>query len=367
MEKFFIKRSVEKISGALAACDEQPDRHNRGAAVLFRMAVVVPIIVLLGLFVAPVRAQSLMVWGDNSRGQVSDAPTGDFEAISFGSFLGNALRRDGTSVVWGKNVAGQPIVLPSELTTERFRAVTTGRDDSILIRNDGTLAAISQNPALANVPTGDYRSVAVSAANAVAIAKDGSLATWGSDSPFMSNSLLNAPIGRKFEEVSSRVFYALALDKQGTLYGWGRGAQGTNVLLNWPATPEDPQIYYRPGEKYEAISAGNVHALALRKDGTVTGWGSAASEALNPPTHVRFKAIAAGWGFSVGLATDGTLWGWGAPVAGAPDVRLWTFESQGWTRYGDSGHFYFPNRRFGSVAAGAFNAIAVTADGGPGH
>ena len=86
---------------------------------------------------------------------------------------------------------------------------------------------------------------------------------------------------------------------------------GTNVLEGWPTTAADPAIHYVPDQSFKAMAAGNVHALAIRRDGTVTGWGNATGGALEPPTHVRFKAVAAGWGFSVGLSTDGTLWGLG--------------------------------------------------------
>jgi hypothetical protein len=246
-----------------------------------------------------------------------------------------------------------------------------GRDDAVLIRQDGTLAAFGRSALIANVPAGFYRAVTVAGVHAVAIGDDGNLTAWGSDiapppSPPLTG-LLNAPQGGPFKEVDSRTLYSLALHEDGTIYGWGQAANGTNVLAGWTPTPEDSANFYVPGEVFKTMSAGNVHALAVRPDGTVAGWGNATGGALAPPTHVKFKAVAAGWGFSLGLSTDGILWGWGTPIRlvsppGPFPTQAWTFASEGWTRYGDSQHYYIPNERFQSISAAAFHAMAITAD-----
>ena len=235
-----------------------------------------------------------------------------------------------------------------------------------MIRSDGTLAGFGQTASVRNVPAGSYHAVAVAAVHAVAIAHDGSLMTWGSDSsPLVTGAvvtgLLNAPEGGPFKEVAARVLYSLALHEDGTLFFWGQKPSGTNFLDGWVPTPEDPKIFHFPGETFKAIAAGNVHALAIRPDGNVTGWGNETGGALQPPAHVRFKAVAAGAGFSIGLETNGTLWGWGTPAKSSVTAQAWTFASQGWTRYGDSEHYYIPGERFKSIAAAAFHIMAITA------
>lgn len=315
-----------------------------------------------------VQAQELMIWGDDTSGQISGAPEGDFKAVAGGAINGLALRWDRTPVLWGSGPIGPPPI-PEELASEKFFDITIGRDDVVLIRLDGTLAAVGRNAPLSDVPAGSYHDVAVAVAHAVAIADDGTLVTWGSDHPPPPNGaltgLLNAPSGGPFFEVDATLFYALALHVDGTLYGWGHGANGTNVLAGWPSTPEDPRIFYIPGQSFKAISAGTVHALAIREDGTVTGWGNGTGGALEPPVHVRFKAVSAGWGFSIGLSTNGTLWGWGTPFKSPYAAQPWTFESQGWTRYGDTGQYYIPGERFKSISAGAFHVTAITAGRSP--
>jgi alpha-tubulin suppressor-like RCC1 family protein len=308
---------------------------------------------------------ALEVWGDDTYGQVSDAPDGDFKAIAGGSLNGLALRRNGTPVLWGRSTAqvGAPTIPPA-LAAERFRSAALGRDDAVLIRQNGSLAAFGKNPPVASVPGGSYRAVAVAAVHAVAIADDGKLEAWGSDSFTLPDGsvlsgLLNAPESGTYKEVDASVLYSLALREDGTLFGWGHEAQGFNVLAGWTPTPEDPGIFYRPNEAFKAIAAGNVHALAIQPNGTVTGWGN--PSALGAPTHVRFKAVSAGWGFSIGLQTDGTLWGWGKPVAAPGAAQAWTFGSVGWTPYGDSGHYYVPGERFKTIATAAFHVMAIKA------
>jgi hypothetical protein len=308
-----------------------------------------------------------MVWGDDTWGQVSDAPHGDVKDIASGGAInGLALRWDKSPLLWGLGPIG-PTSIPDELAGDRFRTIALGRDNGVMVRLDGTLAAFGQSALIQDVPSGLYRAATVASVHAVAIAKDGTLVAWGSDSlppPFSSlTGLLNAPTSGPFREVAARLFYSLALAEDGTLYGWGHPGQGTNVLEGWTPTSEDAAIFYIPDQSFKAIAAGNTHALAIKADGTVTGWGNGTGGALQPPPGVRFKAVAAGWGFSIGLATDGTLWGWGTPMFLTTPFPTdeWTFASQGWTRYGDTDTYFFPGERFQSIGAAAFHVMAITA------
>lgn len=319
------------------------------------------LVVLLSL-AASLQAQELRVWGDDTYGQISTAPTVEIKAVVGGAINLLALRADGRPILAGAGPIGPPPI-PASLASGPFQAAAIGRDDALLIRTDGTLAGFGRNPSILDVPPGAYRAVAVAGGHAVAIGDDGRLTVWGPTPGGPLADLLNAPQGGPFKAVDAEAGYALALHEDGTLYGWGYPSQGTNVLAEWTPTPGNPRVSYIPGETYSAVSAGNVHALALRPDGTVTGWGNDSAGALDPPTHVKFKAIAAGWGFSLGLSTDGTLWGWGRPVVLVSPfaTAAWTFESQGWTRYENTGHFYIPNETFSSISASAFNAMAITA------
>ncbi len=320
-------------------------------------------LLLLALVVAPARAQFVMVWGDDTYGQISEAPVEPVKAVAGGSLQGLALREDGTPILWRTGPAPiGPVEIPASLQTGRYRAIDIARDDAVMLRVDGTLVAFGRNPPLAQVPAGRYRAAAVAAEHALALAQSGRLKAWGAAPDGPRPDLLLVPPGR-YKAVDASVWYSLALRVDGTVLAWGYPPAG--VLSGWATTPESTKFSYRPGEKYKSIAAGNVHALAIRPDGTVTGWGNNAGGALDAPTHVRFKAVACGWGFSLGLSTDGTLWGWGTPHFLPPafpfQTRPWTFASEGWTRYGDTQHYYIPDERFTSINAAAFHAMAITA------
>src|SRR5688572_23103303 len=125
---------------------------------------------------------TLMVWGDNASSQISGAPDGKFKAIAAGgSINGLALQWDSTPILWGVGPTGPPPI-PDALATEKFHAVALGRDDAVLTRPDGTLAAFGKNAPVTSVPAGSYHAVTVASVHAVAIAHDGALTTWGSDS-----------------------------------------------------------------------------------------------------------------------------------------------------------------------------------------
>ena len=95
-----------------------------------------------------------------------------------------------------------------------------------------------------------------------------------------------------------------------------------------------------------AIAAGVRHALALRADGSVVGWGSRDDlAAWQPPAGSGvFTAISAGSGFSVGIRRDGTVAAWGNPGYGKLAVP--------------------PNlERVVAIGCGSFHALALRDDG----
>jgi alpha-tubulin suppressor-like RCC1 family protein len=315
------------------------------------------------------------VWGNNEAGQVANAPKKNVKAIARGGSLnGLALNADGTPFFWGdgRNATGIPLSFwPASLAAEKFRAVALGRDDAVLIRENGTLVTFGRTAELKlTLPEGMYEAVAVGY-NAVAIRKnDRTLKSWGPDTYTFSDppragekvtGLLNAPRGW-FKEVAARTLYSLALDVDGYLYFWGDPppvAPGQPPFLqDWLPTNDGPNVFRFPDEKFDAIAAGNAHALALRQSGTVMGWGIGNSG--TPPPEVHFKAIAAGSGFSLGLADNGTLWGWGKPVMKAPATTIgWVFGDQpGWEAVG--GAYRFVGEQFVEIAAAAFHVVALS-------
>jgi alpha-tubulin suppressor-like RCC1 family protein len=349
-------------------------------APLRRLKLTLAVIALVGPC-ASAQAQTLRVWGTDANRQISGAPEGRFKALGAGgAFQAVALAINGEAVLWGGD--GDPVAispLSSRFKNEKFRAVDEGRTQAVLIRRDWTLAVWNANhPLIGQPPSGRFRAVACGNNHAVAIAADGTLRAWGT-----GDVLLNVPQGGPFQDVRAHTLSSLALREDGTLFGWGVGARGIDIFRGaasatsppqtapWTPTPEDPENFYLPGETFTTIGIGNDHALAVRSDGTVKGWGRIAGGALDAPPHVRFVAVGAGAGYSVGISTDGILWGWGTPAASPfppPPTRVpaptqsWSFASVGWTRHGDTPFYYVPDERFRAVGASAFHVAAITDD-----
>ncbi|MBI3044835.1 MAG: fibronectin type III domain-containing protein [Betaproteobacteria bacterium] len=78
------------------------------------------------------------------------------------------------------------------------------------------------------------------------------------------------------------------------------------------ATTPDNQAPTSPAGIGAAIAAGGNHSLAVRTDGTVTGWGdNAAGQITVPGTATGVLAIAAGGSHSLALKSDDTMVAWG--------------------------------------------------------
>jgi hypothetical protein len=70
-----------------------------------------------------------------------------------------------------------------------------------------------------------------------------------------------------------------------------------------------------------AVAAGNLHALALRADGSVFGWGdNAVGEIEIPASATNVTAIAAAGQHSLALRRDGSVVAWGSNLYGESDV-----------------------------------------------
>lgn len=166
------------------------------------------------------------------------------------------------------------------------------------------------------------------------------------------------PVAVKFDavDVSSKGEHVLALARDGSVWAWGRGDAGQLGIGPLPmvnyktrsARVENfvPYPVRIPGlTDVVAISTGDMHSLALLKDGTVRAWGENRYGQLGDGTTINRNtpmpvagvgnatAIAALSGSSVAVLSDGTAMAWGttfvnpdprrlpAPVVGARGLR----------------------------------------------
>jgi alpha-tubulin suppressor-like RCC1 family protein/ABC-type transport system involved in multi-copper enzyme maturation permease subunit len=143
---------------------------------------------------------------------------------------------------------------------------------------------------------------------------------------------------------------------------------GTNLSAN--PKPE------RDGTEsdWEIVAGGQSHFLALKKDGTLWGWGdnhygqlgSAAREFANRPVRIGedadWKAIFAAAAVSIGVKRDGSVWKWGglgfgpngwAGWKGGPHPRPenWNLDGTGWVALAGEPGFDLALRRDGTLWA----------------
>ncbi len=258
---------------------------------------------------------SLWVWGLNEDSLLGDGtsykniPTrvdssNDWQSICAGWASNLALKKDGSLWAWGKNENGQL----GDGTFEPKKTPT--RIDS----------------------SNDWKSISIGSGYSLGIKKDGSLWEWGyiqNESSDGNGKKLNIPtkIGNSNDWLTISVGgnYSLALKKDGSLWAWGLNSNGQLGVGTQNFKNEPTQIGV--SNDWLSISAGiakGAHSLAIKKDGSLWGWGANYSDQLGDssiknqvsvPSRIGnsndWLSIGAGDSHSLGIKKDGSLWAWG--------------------------------------------------------
>ena len=138
--------------------------------------------------------------------------------------------------------------------------------------------------------------------------------------------------GKKVVQISAGVSFSLALTADGKVYAWGDNyygqlGNGTNTRSSIPV--EVGASSRMANKKIVAIAAGGFHSLALASDGSLFAWGdneygqlgaNSSAFSVNSPVLVdqsgvlkgkRIVAISAGDLHSLALSCDGSVFAWG--------------------------------------------------------
>jgi alpha-tubulin suppressor-like RCC1 family protein len=173
---------------------------------------------------------TLWAWGENYWGQLGDGTTtqrsspvqigSGYSAVAAGQWHSVAIKTDGTLWAWGNNSGGQ---LGDGTTTQRLSPVPVGSG---------------------------YRAVAAQYEQTFALKTDGTLWAWGDNAYgqlgdgtiaciFCANPTFNNPnpkqIGSGYSAVAAGIRYTLALATDGTLRSWGsntHGQLGTGLFMD---------------------------------------------------------------------------------------------------------------------------------------
>ena len=174
--------------------------------------------------------------------------------------------------------------------------------------------------------------VAASANSAYALQQNGTVWAWGDNSTGELGpgraALFNGHPGvvrtlHSVVAIAAGDFSAYALRRDGTLWAWGNNAFG-EIAQPLRMESSDVPLRVRHLSDVVSVSAGASSAYALRRDGSVWGWGSNALGQLARPSWLVARAVplrivplaqvvaitaSASSGFA--LRPNGTVWAWG--------------------------------------------------------
>jgi alpha-tubulin suppressor-like RCC1 family protein len=308
---------------------------------------------------------ALWVWGRNNYGQlgVNDTTTRstpvttllgetNWKSISGGYANTGTLKTNGTLWNWGLNNSGE---LGGNNLTSRSTPVTT------LL--GGT----------------NWKSISCATAYAVALKTDGTLWTWGYTSfgqlgiNSAGNLSKSTPVttllgGTNWKSIACVGYHVVATKTDGTLWAWGDNRNG-QLGVNDTTTRSTPVTTLLGGNNWKSIACGFSHTIALKTDGTLWSWGRNANGELGdnntttrstPVTTLlggtNWKSIVCGSYHTVALKTDGTLWNWGYNVYGVLGVNDNTRRSIPVTTI-------LGGTNWKSIASNGYHTIAIKTDG----
>jgi alpha-tubulin suppressor-like RCC1 family protein len=169
----------------------------------------------------------------------------------------------------------------------------------------------------------------------LAIQVNGTVLAWGRHGlglPTAGPAPVTVPNIADALSVSASSHALVLRSTDGSVWGWGYNGFGQLGDQAGPCMGDCPtrSSPVRAGTLTNVIgiSAGGLHSLAVRADGTVWAWGYNANGQLGDgttttrtqPTQVPgltgVRMVAAGNQFSLALKSDGTVWAWGANASG---------------------------------------------------
>ncbi len=272
------------------------------------------------LAVCSCKGAYIIGWGTDEEGEISEIPSGDdFVSVTGGASYGLALRENGSLAAWGNDYPE----LMNVPAGNHYKAISAGLIHAVALRKDGSIVAWGNNDVgQCDVPEGNNY-IAVSAGDMfnLALKADGSILGWGDDQ-YDTGILTDIPQGNDFIGIEAGMGgIGVAIKNDGTLVVWGgveiapsgndyvkaASAGGGSVV----ALHSNGIVYHKMfipsfpyGNNFIDITAGTLHYLALRSDGTVDAWGSLNSSGeLNVPDRNDFVGIGAGLNVSFGLVT----------------------------------------------------------------
>jgi alpha-tubulin suppressor-like RCC1 family protein len=302
---------------------------------------------------------SVWCWGYNQSGQIGDGTTTERDSPVHVSALGNsvqaisagydrtcAIKTDGSLWCWGNTVGPSPVQIPT--LGNAAAQVSVGFAHICVVKNDDTLWCWGWNgwgqlgdgtlidhdtPEQVSPMVFGYQIYQVSAGynHTCALKNDGTIWCFGGNT---GGQLGNGTVGTTsgpveadnpgasyFTSVKAGFYNSWALQNDDSLWKWGdtkeMDATGEPIPVNGL------------GGAAAAVSAGQDHTCARKKDGTLMCWGYNQDGELGNGTYVASNVpqqvtslgsdvaeVSAGVDFTCARKKDGSLWCWGTNGVG---------------------------------------------------
>ncbi|MEO5368133.1 MAG: FecR domain-containing protein, partial [Magnetococcus sp. WYHC-3] len=264
-------------------------------------------------------------------------------AVAYGGGPGLALTRDGTVWDLGMNRLGDGTTnhLPMPVQVSGLSdviAIAAGPAHSLAVTRDGTVWAWGQNnrgqlgdgttnsrayPVPAKLrdgtPLGSVVAVAAGACHSVALRRDGSIWSWGSDDFGQCDGMERFGADMRALErvtglddvtaIAAQGDRTVALRADGTVYAFGSFYGNPGVMLPGGRFYQPRLADGSPLSNVIAIAIGFHNTVALRSDGSVWSWGGLVAGPIQArlPDGAplsRITAIAAGAGYTLAVGEE---------------------------------------------------------------
>jgi alpha-tubulin suppressor-like RCC1 family protein len=303
--------------------------------------------------------------------------------VSAGAYHTIGLLDDGTLWAWGSNLSGQlgiddtsgdDMLSPVQVGSDaHWVGVSSGREFSVAIKDDGTLWAWGDNaygqlgkptpadnldplifvdyqyaPDKVNDDT-DWVAISCGAGHVLALKSTGALYAWGWN---MGGQLGLGDTDNRSEPtpvditsnwcvIGTGGSHSLAINADGELYAWGLDDEG-QLGLEMPAPNQPSPMLVDATMNWITVAAGLKHTIALNGSGELYAWGWNDDGQLGlgdttqrtSPVQIGaasdWVALACGESHSLAFSDDGipSLWAWGLNGDGqlgdggvSPDTR----------------------------------------------
>ena len=325
----------------------------------------------------PAAAYKLFTWGQNKQGSLGINVSGDYFGVSSPTQVGTgtdwailglsendstksvmAVKTDGT--LWGWGASGADLGLnvgssytsrssPTQVGTGTNWSTISSHNPGLAVKTDGTLWSWGNNfngqnglnnrtdvSSPTQVGSGtNWSKVEKTARFSFAIKTDGTLWSCGQNNNYgplgqndrvSRSSPTQVGTGTNWSMVSSTDYSAMAIKTDGTLSGWGRndyGQLGQNDVVDRSSPTQ-----VGSATNWSSVNFNYWGTIAVKTDGTLWSWGYNGDGQRGTNDNVdRSSPVQVGTGTnwakaataiqnSIAYKTDGTLWAWGSEMNG---------------------------------------------------